>query len=313
MKRPPATPPSISSAPLPRARHTRWTTTTAAASLFVAGTALLGLASAARSDDMKEQCAQSFEDGQKSRREGKLRDARKQFVVCAADACPEIVAPACAKWLREVDEALPTIVVVARGPAGDQIGDVRVFVDHELVTSSLDGKPIAIDPGKHVLRYETNNGEPIEEEVIINVGDHNRRLEPEFHAPKPAPTTTSSAPPIDAPPTTASGPVRWPAYLTIGVGGAGLLVGAITGGLALAAKGALDDACATKTTCPATAQDDIDQLSTMSTVSTVGFIAGGVIAATGIIVVLALPKGSATKTATELFVSPVGAGVRGSF
>lgn len=284
-------------------------------------TAVVGLSFAvpARSDDMKEQCAKSFEDGQRLRREGKLRAARKELVICAADACPEIIAPACGKWLVEVDAAMPTIVVVARGPKGDQIGDVKVLVDGEVVTTSLDGRPLPIDPGKHRMRYETAGAEPIEDDVIINVGDHNRRLEPTFRAPGSDPPPGGGDPPktkpTDPPDAPGGGPVRWPAYLTIGLGGGGILLGAITGGIALGAKNALDDACATKTSCPRESQEDIDTLTTMSTVSTVGFVVGGVVAAAGIIVVIALPKGSDKRPAAtaEAYVSPLGAGVRGAF
>lgn len=290
----------------------------AAAGLMVVGL-LATLAFPARSDDMKEACATSFESGQRLRREGKLRAARKELVICAAQSCPEIIAPACGKWLQEVDAAMPTVVVVARGPKGDQVGDVRVLVDGELVASTLDGKPLAIDPGKHRLRYERDGVDAVEEEVIINVGDHNRRLEPTFKAPRePAGSTEPKAGPVsdggaEIPPP--SGPVRWPAYLTIGLGGAGLVVGAITGGLALSAKGTLDEKCATKATCPADAQEDIDTLSTMSTVSTVGFVVGGIVAAAGIVVVIALPGTKPTKATAplRLEVSPGGAKIRGRF
>lgn len=286
-----------------------------AAALVAAGV-VATLAIPARSDDMKEACATSFEAGQKLRREGKLRAARKELVICAAESCPEIIAPACGKWLQEVDAAMPSIVVVARGPKGDQVGDVRVLVDGELVASALDGKPLAIDPGKHRLRYEKDGALAIEEDVIINVGDHNRRLEPTFKA---AATTggTESPPATKAAETPSSGPVRWPAYLTIGLGGAGIVVGAITGGLALSAKGSLDEKCATKTSCPASAQDDIDTLSTMSTVSTVGFVVGGVVAAAGIVVVIALPRSKPAKATADwnvdALLSPTGVALRGRF
>lgn len=276
---------------------------------------------AARSDDMKETCAASFESGQKLRREGKLRAARKEFVVCAAEGCPEIIAPACGKWLHEVDEAMPTVVVVAKGPKGDQVGDVKVLVDGELVTSTLDGKPLPIDPGKHHVRYELEGVDPLEEDVIINVGDHNRHLEPVFRAPGgPHGDTTTPPPPTTPAEPPSSGPVRWPAYLTIGIGGAGIVVGAITGGIALGAKSALDEKCTTKTTCPKESQSDIDTLGTMSTASTVGFVVGGITAAAGIIVAIALPKAPAAKASTEKqtvewepILSPTYGGVRGRF
>jgi hypothetical protein len=254
----------------------------------------------ARSDDMKEVCATSFENAQKMKREGHLKEARKELLVCAGQSCPDVVVPQCVKWLKDVDETMPSIVVVAHGPKGDTPSNVKVSIDGEVVASSLDGRSIPVDPGKHHMRYELEGSPAVEEDLLLSVGDQNKRVEPTFKAPG----GTAEAPGGELPkaggddkPTSA--PVRWPAYLAIGVGGAGLVVGAITGGLALGAKSSLDDACTTKTTCPPSAQSDIDTLGTMSIVSTVGFVAGGVIAATGIIVAIALPRGSSTSKETK--------------
>ena len=83
------------------------------------------------------------------------------------------------------------------------------------------------------------------------------------------------------------------ALVAFGVGGAGLVVGSITGLIALGKSGDLKDACGpNKDACPAASQSDIDSYKTMGTISTVGFIVAGVGGAAGVILLLTSPKTS---------------------
>ena len=77
------------------------------------------------------------------------------------------------------------------------------------------------------------------------------------------------------------------AYVVLGVGGAGVVVGSVFGGLAFGTKSSLDSACPIKTSCPASSQGDIDALATRATVSSIGFgvgvagiLVGGILLAT---------------------------------
>jgi hypothetical protein len=83
------------------------------------------------------------------------------------------------------------------------------------------------------------------------------------------------------------------AYVAFGVGGAGLLVGGITGILALGKAGDLSDKCPDKK-CTSDQQSDVDSYKSMGTISTVGFIVAGVGGAAGLILLLTAPSGSAT-------------------
>ena len=83
------------------------------------------------------------------------------------------------------------------------------------------------------------------------------------------------------------------AFVAFGVGGAGLVVGGITGLLALGKSGDLKDKCgADKNACPADSQSDIDSYKSMGTISTIGFIVAGVGGATGLVLLLTAPSGS---------------------
>ena len=83
----------------------------------------------------------------------------------------------------------------------------------------------------------------------------------------------------------------------MGVGGAALVVGAITGGLAMGDHSDLEDNCPGGQ-CPPEQQDTLDSFHTMGTVSTVGFIAGGVLAATGVVLLLTAPSAAEEPAAT---------------
>jgi hypothetical protein len=77
--------------------------------------------------------------------------------------------------------------------------------------------------------------------------------------------------------------------VALGVGGAGLVLGAVTGGLAIGKHGALKEACGDGP-CAASQQGNVDAYHLMGTLSTVGFIVGGASAATGVILLLTAPR-----------------------
>jgi hypothetical protein len=87
--------------------------------------------------------------------------------------------------------------------------------------------------------------------------------------------------------------------VAFGVGGAGLVLGAITGGIALGDHSSLSNKCGGG--CPASAQGDLDSYHLMGTLSTVGFIVAGVGAATGAVLLLVQPKET---TASGFHVAP---------
>ena len=120
-------------------------------------------------------------------------------------------------------------------------------------------------------------------------------------APKPA-----EAPPADD---DAGKGMKVAGGVTLGLGAVGLGLGI---GFGLAAKGKLDSA---KTVCDTagggtvckTQQgiDDMKSASSAATVSTATFIAGGVLAATGIVLLIVAPKSAAKAATTGFSITPV--------
>lgn len=118
---------------------------------------------------------------------------------------------------------------------------------------------------------------------------------PPAATPAPVVMTAPSAPPAD----TAHKKNNTAAYVALGVGGAGLLVGGITGFLALSKKSDLD---CQGTHCPPSQNDKLDSAKSMATVSTVGFGVG--IVGVGLGVVLLLTNSGTASTTSAHHVAP---------
>ncbi len=91
------------------------------------------------------------------------------------------------------------------------------------------------------------------------------------------------------------------AFVAFGVGGAGLLTGAITGALASGKHGNLKDSPCSSGRCPdpTTFNSDLSSYHTLGTVSTIGFVVGGVGAAAGGLLLFLTPRASEPRGAIQ--------------
>lgn len=85
------------------------------------------------------------------------------------------------------------------------------------------------------------------------------------------------------------GPSRLPLYIALGIGGAGLATGAISGGIALAQKTKLESACK-NFSCWGDGSTTLSRAATAADVSTAGFIVGGVGVAAAAVIWWLSPK-----------------------
>jgi hypothetical protein len=149
------------------------------ASLWVTVTTLaLGWSSAALADEPQEkaQCVEASDRGQQLRDDGKYRLAQDAFSRCARDSCPVIVRQDCVHWLLDLDQSSATVVIDAKDDKGNDLADVTVTVDGDVLAQKLDGKPLLVDPGQHLFRYEAAGFAPVEEHVVIHTAEKNRQL-----------------------------------------------------------------------------------------------------------------------------------------
>jgi hypothetical protein len=134
-------------------------------------------------------CVKAAEAGVDARDRGALRTARAHFVKCAAETCSKPMRIDCARWLDEVDASLPSIVVGAKDTHGADLFDARVKVDGEAVEDVTAGRPLLLDPGPHVVRFERGKAPDLEVQevkILLRTGERNRPVSAIMIAPAAA-------------------------------------------------------------------------------------------------------------------------------
>lgn len=224
------------------------------------------------------------------------------------------------KALESLAPRLAKITIVVEGAPATE---VKVTLDGVAVSAALLGIERLVDPGQREI-VGTHGNAQVRESSQVEEGDAATvvlRFQPQ--AQKPAPTPSAAAPAVLANHAPAAAGVRldsvpsnsqrtW-GWVGIGVGGAGLLTGAVSGLLVLSKYSDLKEDCPALS-CGAKYSDRVESYRTMRTVSTVGFVAAGVGAAVGVTLLLTSP--SRTPTAAQnlsLWVTPEMAGVVGTF
>jgi hypothetical protein len=211
------------------------------------------VATSAAADDVQA-CIEAHEQAQVARKEGRLLDAREKLLTCAKDGCPAVLRKDCGPWLNEVTSSIPTVVVLAKGPGGEDLINVRVFFDGEEIATKLDGMAIDVDPGVHDFRFETEGEDPVEQQVVIREGVKNHELAVQFGKPETPPVEPL---PLDTPPGADVAPARpipTLVYVLGGVGVAGLAASVFFETSGMSKRSDLDDqGC--KPYCP---KDDVD-------------------------------------------------------
>ncbi|MFO0611569.1 MAG: hypothetical protein U0414_03200 [Polyangiaceae bacterium] len=176
---------------------------------------------------------------------------------------------------------------------------VRVLLDGSVLGAASLGISLPMDPGHHVVRVEAEGRTPFGAEFDASEGS-SRDLVVDL---APVPTATEEAPiapraslprmppDLGAPTTTTSPPsLRIAGWITLGVGGVGVTLGAISGALALADDATVQERC-TSATCPDDASLDASRrLPLESHLATAGLVAGGALVVGGLVLALVGPR-----------------------
>jgi hypothetical protein len=244
-----------------------------------------------------------------------LRDAEKE----RADLLPRI----------------PRLTVVVKGAGPNE---VEVTIDGGALPAALLGTEQLQDPGMHKVQG-AHGTEIVTETIAVKEGDRanvtlqfklvsaavvqsapgapnqqNNALPPQMAAPT-QPTAPSPTVPPPAAPIEKNNTQKTIGWIGIGVGGAGLIVGSVTGLMAMSKRSSLSDTklcSADLQHCPPEFDSKVSSYNSLRTVSTIGFFAGGVLAAAGITLVLTAPK-QESKATVGLWLSPNGAALTGGF
>jgi hypothetical protein len=277
--------------------------------LTCAAVGLAGRPGIARADDAA--CIAAVENEVGLRKQLKLRDALKELAKCAAPACPAEIRNECSRRVVDLNAALPTIVLGVTDAAGNDLAAVMVTMDGVLLTSTIDGRALPVDPGSHTLHFEVAGKPPVDKTVVIGEGVKDRHIAVVVGDKAGAAGVVAAAPPVIVVPSPAGvgaetassiheshgGGMRLAGWAVGGVGVATVVVGSVLGGLAISgssnAKGECTPSCAANTN-PA-AHNDMQTATTLGAASTGTFIAGGALVATGLVMVLVGgPKTSTT-------------------
>jgi hypothetical protein len=289
-----------------------------AAVLALLGTVASAAAPAHAADPAIGDCLLAAEASLKLRAEHKLRVTRTQLLVCSSPSCPAEVRQECMKRIDEVNAAAPTIVLAVKNGAGKELSAVKVTVDGQVLADHLDGSALSVDPGAHEFTFEAGGMPPLTETIILHEGEKDRRetvllggAPPAVAAVQaPGPSSDSEAP-HDGSHEGTGNTQRAIGLVTGGLGIAGLAVGSVFGVLASSAWKTAKNECPSYASCSSQAISDRSSSVTDATVSTVGFIAGGVLAATGVVLYVTAPKSGSARVGLEAH--PGGFAITGGF
>ncbi|MGA2451384.1 MAG: hypothetical protein ABTD50_22230 [Polyangiaceae bacterium] len=218
---------------------------------------------------------------------------------------------------------IPTLRVRITGvPAST----VAVTIDGAAVPVEALGGPRLLDPGAHQISARSTTGGTAATTVTLAEAESREiELKLVFSGPAPAsPPVSTSAPassePAPAPATPAAatgsqsglGPL---VYIGFGVAAGGLIVGSVTGAMAMSKASSVSDACS-GTTCPTSVDSDLQSGRTLGDVSTIAFAVAGAGAVAGVVGLVLAPHARSAGAAGFTWSPWVGvtnAGVRGTF
>ncbi len=269
-------------------------------------------AAAQAADPTMSDCITANESAGKLQADKKLRQAREQAAMCAAEACPTELHDTCRQRVADLNKSIPTIVFHAKNANGGDLTAVKVSMDGQVLAERLEGTAISVDPGQHTFRFETVGQSPIEQTLLVQEGEKDRAVSVAFGegpapasppvAPAPATGTTSSAPsqpsaPFEEPQEAPNdGHTQRTIGLVVGgVGAASVIAGAVFGGLSMSAHSSYEQNCGSSIGAPAgecNAQGVSGQsdAATKGTLSTVFLVGGGVALAAGAVLFFTAPK-----------------------
>jgi hypothetical protein len=153
----------------------------------------------ARADD-KAACIAANDSANTLRQQGKLREAKKQYLSCAEAKCPKVVRDECLDRVSSVEASIPTIVVAVVDAKGIDVTRGKVLLDGEQVSEVVDGRAEAVDPGEHRVRFEAEDGTSAELSFVARQGEKNRTVKLSLEPVKVDAPAATSRPEVAPPP-----------------------------------------------------------------------------------------------------------------
>ncbi len=191
----------------------------------------------------------------------------------------------------ELETRIASLRLVLQQPTPGEL--TRITIDGDAVAIAAVGMSYRVNPGHHRVAARAANGSA---EAEVDVGEHELAdVTLEFHV-----DAASETPALSTGPTSGGSAMPTVTYVAGGIGIAGLIVGGVTGALALSSKHAAEAGCVNER-CPPSTWSDLDRAHSYATISTVGFIVGAVGIGVGIgSFLMARPASAAASGAPSL-------------
>lgn len=193
---------------------------------------------------------------------------------------------------NQLEARIPSVKLVVSGV--EDFSTITVSIDGVAVPSATLKLARKINPGKHRIVAVTKG---VKRTVDIDVKEGETQDVPlelvgsGGDEPEPAPTPAPKDP--TPPPAGGLSPLVWTGF---GVAGVGIVLGSVTGLLAMSKTSAAKEQCVDNR-CPPSTHDDLSGARTMATVSTISFIAAAVGAGVGVYGLLGQSPAEQPKTA----------------
>jgi hypothetical protein len=233
-------------------------------------------------------------------REGVDSKAPKSWQRALIDATSEVA---------EIKPRLAWVTITVNGSS-----DARVTIDGAAVPPAAIGVRRALNPGQRMLRVTAPGFLP--QEKSLNLADGAEGTADFNLQPDPDAATKVEPAPVRATEVQPQARDHTLSYVAFGVGAAGLIVGGVTGALALGKRSELSKACNSGRECPSSEKSDVNSYDAMGTISGIGLGVG--VAGVGAGIALWLLNGDAAPAPAQglvihPYVSVASVGALGSF
>lgn len=230
-------------------------------------------------------------------RVGRLASAWTQFLEVESSTRLAGQTQRAAAAKERADALGPRLPKLRLTPA-ERVAGLTIQVDGTELREAAWGIDVPVDLGTHQLAARAEGRVPWHRTIEIRAERELRTVTVPALAVAPVTDKTAGEAPSPSPPARGadqggdSGSAVGAAGVVIGaVGLAGLGVGVAFGAVAMSKKSKVDELCPDENDCTVEGIDTNDQARLFGNVSTVGFIAGGALLVTGLVMWLAAPSG----------------------
>jgi hypothetical protein len=214
--------------------------------------------------------------------------------------------------LKAVQGERPKVARAQRDQLAQQVPELTVSLspdtppgtvvtrDGQILAEAALGVGFPVDPGEHTVTAQAPGGATAEQRITLGKGEKKKLVMEAPAVPRAEPVAPGPSAPAGAPVVAEAGAGpsgrRVATYVIGGVGVAGLALGGVMGGLALGRKSVIQNHCGSAigskdpSACDGTGLAAANSAKTLSVGSTVGFAAGGAVAAAALVLLLTEPR-----------------------